>query len=550
MPRRQGLLGRVLAIMCFFTISMSSLSLAHAEGSPQFILTTSEGSTAVGNELKVSVKGLQLNDLYAKEITLTYDSTKLRFNSAVSDVSGGFTVDPILEGNKLQLAHTSLGDQPGVSGDRSLFTLSFTSIAAGTADIELDKIILVDSRLQSSEAAGGARASVSIGSGSSGGSGGSSDSSSGPVSPASPTPDPLKITDNGQGKKTVELPPAANGVKIAMSQIGSDPKTRLEIKKEGLSVEIPPEVLLQLRGTVSEEQLSNSILSFTMKPLPLRDADTLIDRARQLHQAGIKLSGHIYEFSLQLITGEHQAASLTAFTKPITLRLKSDPSLNAKLVSMYYIADDGKLEYIGGTYVNGELSAEIYHFSKYAALEYTKTFADVPHNHWAKPVITELAAKHIVSGTSDTDFEPERMVTRAEFTALLARTLHLTAKGNVDFTDVSAADWFYPEVAMAVKAGIVQGKSETTFAPEASISREEMVAMLVRAYHMQHKEAILPSGAAFDDEDAVSPWALAYVKNARALRLIEGREANLFVPHGVGTRAEASQLIMNFLGLQ
>lgn len=92
MLRRQGLMGRVLAIMFLYTICMLPLSPAHAEGSPQFILTTTSDSTTVGSELKVSIKGLQLNDLYAYELNLTYDSTKLQFMSAVSDVSGGFTV--------------------------------------------------------------------------------------------------------------------------------------------------------------------------------------------------------------------------------------------------------------------------------------------------------------------------------------------------------------------------------------------------------------------------------------------------------------------------
>ncbi|NQX63605.1 S-layer homology domain-containing protein [Paenibacillus qinlingensis] len=543
MLKRQALTGRVLAIMFLCTVWILPLSTAHADSSPQFKLITTSDSTVVGSDLKVSIQGLQLNDLYAYEINLTFDSTKLQFKTAVSDALGGFTVPPILNGNQLQIAHTSVGANRGLDGSNNLFTLTFTGLATGTADIVLDNIILVDSQLNSLDTAGGAQKSVSIVSNSNGNGGGSGNTGGNPIT------DSVKITDDGHGKKTVEFPETDNVVRVAVNRIGMDSLKSLEFKKENLSVELPPEVLQQLRGNLSEDQLNKSTLVFTMNPLSRNEADTLIDRGEQSHNVGLKPSGNAYEFSLQLITSDNQITSLTTFTKPITLRFKVDPSLNSKLVSIYFIADDGELEFIGGKYANGEISADIYHFSKYAALEYTKTFEDVPNVHWANNVITELAAKHILSGTSNSQFEPERKVTRAEFTALLVRALHLTNKGNIAFSDVSASDWFYPEVSIAVKAGIVEGKSASAFAPEASITREEMVTMLMRAYGMQHSDAAIPSGTAFDDENAVSPWAVTYVRNARALHLIEGREANLFIPQGVGTRAEASQVIYNFLGL-
>ncbi|CAH1202200.1 hypothetical protein PAECIP111891_02041 [Paenibacillus allorhizoplanae] len=531
--------------MFLCTLYLLPVSPVHAEDSPQFILTTTSDSTSVGSELKVTIRGLQLNDLYAYELNLTYDSTKLEFITAVSDVKNEFTVPTIQNGNQLQLAHTSVGPKRGLDGNANLYTLTFKSLSVGEAAISLDKITLIDSQLQSSDAIDVSQKTINIeksnsGNGGNGGSGGS-----GTTDPIS---EPVKITDDGKGKKTIELPAAANDVNIALNQIGSDPKTHLEIKKENLSVELPSEVLQQLRGNLSLEQWNDSRLLFTMKPLSDNEADTLIDKSQQSYNVDLKPSGNVYEFSLQIVTGGNEITSLKNFTTPITLRFKVDPSQNAKLVSIYYIADDGTLEFIGGTYTVGVISAEIYHFSKYAAIEYTKNFKDVPNVHWAKNVITELASRHIVTGTSSTDFEPERQITRAEFTALLVRALHLTDNGNSNFSDVSVSDWFYPEVSTAVKSGIVEGKSETTFAPEASITREEMVAMLMRAYEKQHNYAAVPSVNAFDDEDAVSPWATTYVRNARALHLIEGREGNLFIPKGVGTRAEASQVIYNFLG--
>ncbi|MGO4494871.1 S-layer homology domain-containing protein [Paenibacillus sp. 2RAB27] len=80
---------------------------------------------------------------------------------------------------------------------------------------------------------------------------------------------------------------------------------------------------------------------------------------------------------------------------------------------------------MGGKLDKDVIKAEINHFSKYAVLEVSKTYSDVPSSHWASYVIKELAAKQIVEGTSATTFEPERSVTRAEFTTLLVRALKL-----------------------------------------------------------------------------------------------------------------------------
>lgn len=529
MAGKHGFIGIcLLVLMC--SLGAGSPSPAHAEDAPKLSLTTSVQSSVKNGEFSVNIKGSQLKDLYAYELNLHYDTAKLEYKRAVSHVEG-FNVSPIIEGNKIQLAHTSVGNKPGINGEKILYTLTFKGKAEGAAEIGLDNSQLVDSKLATKAEAGGSKKSINI------------------IPGDSDDIHYVKITDDGRGKKTVETAASAKEVRIGIDQIGLDPKTRLEIKKEDLSVEFPPEVLNQLRGSLSAEQFTTATLLFTMNPLSSEDTSTIVDQLSDSNNVGLQVSGHIYELSLKLITEDNQTVTVSNFDKPVTLRLKVDASLNHKLVSVYHIKDDGTLEFRKGAYANGMISAEAEHFSKYGALEYNKTFADVPADHWAKDVITELAAKHIAGGTSSTEYEPERMVNRAEFTALLVRALQLTDIGENSFSDVTSSDWFYPEVSIAVKAGLVQGKSETEFDPLASISREEMVAMIVRAYQMQHEGDVLPVGEAFADEASVSPWAVTYVKNARALKLVEGREADMFVPQGVGSRAEAAQFIYNFLGM-
>ncbi len=75
---------------------------------------------------------------------------------------------------------------------------------------------------------------------------------------------------------------------------------------------------------------------------------------------------------------------------------------------------------------NGKTFAVIYSLtnSVYAVIENDKTFADI-QNHWAKYDIEQVASKLIVQGVTESSFQPNKQITRAEFTAMLVRALGL-----------------------------------------------------------------------------------------------------------------------------
>ena len=96
----------------------------------------------------------------------------------------------------------------------------------------------------------------------------------------------------------------------------------------------------------------------------------------------------------------------------------------------------------------------------------------------------------MLAGTAERTFEPGRKVSRAEFTAMLVRALKLTDKGTVTFSDVKPDAWYADSIALAVKAGIVTGKSTTLFGTNDQITREEMVTMLMRSYELLNGKAL------------------------------------------------------------
>jgi hypothetical protein len=177
-------------------------------------------------------------------------------------------------------------------------------------------------------------------------------------------------------------------------------------------------------------------------------------------------------------------------------------------------------------------------------------FVDVGSDYeWAKESIDVLKRRGVIDGTSATTYEPGRDITRAEFSKLVVSTFNFTdVDGAQTFPDVGAGDWFYPYVTAASKAGVVLGYSEGYFLPNALITREEMAAMLIRAFTaagVPVPEAVLT----FADADEVDEWATGYVASLAEMGIVEGRGGNRFVPKANLTRAETAKVIHLALNL-
>ncbi|WP_158602318.1 Ig-like domain-containing protein [Cohnella endophytica] len=362
---------------------------------------------------------------------------------------------------------------------------------------------------------------------------------------------PANSLKNGSnGRSTVEVPANTTEVKIPANAASLLAENNLEVKTDKLALEIPSALFKQLAGQISAEELQGSTISLKLEPLKSSESQALLAKGQQLANAAIKHGSDVYELSLTLTTASGGTKKLTKFDQPITIRLKIDSSMNPKLTGIYYLSDEGQLEWIGGKYVDGEMIAEIQHFSKYAVFEVKKDFADLATNHWAYNVIQELADKQIIQGTSAAKFEPGRSITRAEFTAMLVNALKLTKSGENSFADVPADKWYAQAVSIAYEAGIVTGTGATTFDPNGLITREQMVTMTMKAYRSINGNMTADASATFTDASQFSAWATPYVKEAAALELIRGRAEGLFVPKGLSTRAEAAQVIYGLLNLQ
>ncbi|MEK3885510.1 S-layer homology domain-containing protein [Paenibacillus sp. PL2-23] len=338
-----------------------------------------------------------------------------------------------------------------------------------------------------------------------------------------------------KGKKRVLLPANATAI---------DGKNALSLSAENAQIEIPAEVLEALKALGKTEPLRDAQIAFSMDLVDTEQTKRLMAQAKSKYKANVKAAGEIYEFNLCLLTKDGKELKLIAFIQPIKIRLAVNSEADPDLLGIYYVADDGSLAYVGGQLYNGVMTTEVTHFSKYAVLEYDKTFEDVNVKYWAHDVIKLMAAKHIVAGKSETEFAPKQSITRAEFTALLVRVLGLEAAQKVSFNDVDTSEWYAEAIAAAYEAGIVSGYSADRFSPNAYITREEMAMMLVKAYEVKAGKMVTASTeAGFADFASVHTWARDAVSLAAELGFIQGRGHNLFAPQAEVTRAESAQVV-------
>ncbi|OZQ63124.1 hypothetical protein CA600_20105 [Paenibacillus sp. VTT E-133280] len=327
---------------------------------------------------------------------------------------------------------------------------------------------------------------------------------------------------------------------VATAVINKD--NALVVTKDDVSLEIPGLVLEQLKGSISADQLKNARISVGFTPISAEDIAKITGKSAN---TVIRVAGVAYDFTLSLLTSDGKETKLTQFNTPITLKLKVNESSNSKLTGVYYLSEQGELQYIGGQLDNGYLTVVISHFSKYAVLQYDKSFSDVPSTHWASQAIKSMVAQQVVTGTSDITFSPNQQVTRAEFAAFIARKLNLKATGASRFADVASSKWYADEVAAVTEAGIVSGQSEAKFAPERTISRQEMVVMLMKAYVYKNNTTLYAgeSDRPFVDGTDIAGWAKPYATAAQKLGFLQGSSGNRLEPHKNATRAEAVQLI-------
>lgn len=175
-------------------------------------------------------------------------------------------------------------------------------------------------------------------------------------------------------------------------------------------------------------------------------------------------------------------------------------------------------------------------------------FTDVGPGDWFLENVRYVYEKGLMNGTSDTTFSPKKTTNRAMIVTILHRLEGTPAPGApAPFTDVPAGQYYAEAVAWAAANSIVNGTSETTYAPLNNITREQMAAILYR--YAQYKNYEVSGSAdlsAFTDAASISDYAVSALQWAVDAGLINGKGNGILDPKGSATRAEVSAILSRF----
>ena len=175
-------------------------------------------------------------------------------------------------------------------------------------------------------------------------------------------------------------------------------------------------------------------------------------------------------------------------------------------------------------------------------------FTDVRESDWFYEDVAFAYENGLFAGTSDTTFSPNASMTRAMLVTVLYRLEGQPAvNGRSGFSDVQYNGYYEDAVTWAADNGIVNGTSTTTFSPNANVTREQMAAILYRyAQYKKYNTAASASLNGFTDHASVSGYAAASLEWAVAEKLINGSAGKL-MPTGNATRAQVAAILHRFV---
>jgi hypothetical protein len=162
---------------------------------------------------------------------------------------------------------------------------------------------------------------------------------------------------------------------------------------------------------------------------------------------------------------------------------------------------------------------------------------------WALEYVQKAQEYGLMEGIENNRFAPADHLTRAQFVTTLVRLLGEAPAVDVKlaFTDVSLDSWYYGYVAKAVEKGIVNGVTADTFAPDRSISRQEMAIVMARAFELK---AASTGPEVYKDINQAYEQAVPSILAVKEHGYMEGDDQGHFAPAAPVTREMTAAVVV------
>ena len=180
--------------------------------------------------------------------------------------------------------------------------------------------------------------------------------------------------------------------------------------------------------------------------------------------------------------------------------------------------------------------------------ETKERFSDIGHVAWAKEGIEYLASKGIVEGVKEGVFAPDAMLTREQFVKMMVLAAGKEGSGEmIFFSDTEAGSWYYPYVAAGCELGLVNGLGDGTFGVGKGISRQDLAVILARAAAALGKALPPANGEPYSDDAAIADYAKDSVYALGSSGIMNGVGDGMFSPGATVNRAMAAKAVYELL---
>ena len=174
-------------------------------------------------------------------------------------------------------------------------------------------------------------------------------------------------------------------------------------------------------------------------------------------------------------------------------------------------------------------------------------FSDFNASAWYAEAVAAAVDDGLLYGKSNTILDPDGNLTRAEMAAVINRAFGAYKTTDISaYKDVSPNAWYYKDIQKAVWMGTYEGQSANSMAPDASITRQEIMTVVARALYLDLDRFEETDLTKFADYRQISDWALPYVRAMVGAGYIQGRDTGLAAQASI-TRAEFAQLFFNIV---
>ena len=179
------------------------------------------------------------------------------------------------------------------------------------------------------------------------------------------------------------------------------------------------------------------------------------------------------------------------------------------------------------------------------------SFADVHGvNHWSKEYVDYVTGCGLMNGTSADKFSPNGLLTRGMLVTVLYRMDGSpVVNGNTPFADVKTGAYYEKAVAWASAEGIVNGVNSTTFAPDSSITREQIASIMYRYAKYKGYDVSVGENTnilSYDDFDKIASYAIPAIQYVVGSGIINGKTPTTVNPKDNATRAELAAILKRF----